>query len=125
MSDLKRSKILDKRLMKHRQKLTHKLEKVKRNKMVKVNEQQQDQNFKLSNLKLLTATNAIKFSGNPLYYHSFISGYNSAVEGIKDDHMKLKALFALCEGEALDSVQFSLLRAPTEGHHHSNTSGVL
>ncbi|KAJ8034197.1 hypothetical protein HOLleu_20937 [Holothuria leucospilota] len=71
--------------------------------------------IRLSSLNLLTAANTIKFSGNPLYYHSFVSGYNSAVEGIGDFSIKLKALLALCEGDALASIQYALLQNPEDG----------
>ncbi|KAJ8045018.1 hypothetical protein HOLleu_07935 [Holothuria leucospilota] len=71
--------------------------------------------LRLSSLNLLTAANTIKFSGNPLYYHSFVSGYNSAVEGIGDFSIKLKALLALCEGDALASIQYALLQNPEDG----------
>ncbi|KAJ8023448.1 hypothetical protein HOLleu_35897 [Holothuria leucospilota] len=71
--------------------------------------------LRLSSLNMLTAANAIKFSGDPLYYHAFISGYKSAVDGIEDCSIKLKALLALCEGDALASIQFALLRNPEDG----------
>ncbi|XP_033115572.1 uncharacterized protein LOC117115756 [Anneissia japonica] len=56
-----------------------------------------------------------QYSGDPLYYHAFITSFNNTVMGIEDDKLKLNSLLSLCSGKALESIQYCVLKPPNEG----------
>ncbi|XP_071948817.1 uncharacterized protein [Antedon mediterranea] len=55
------------------------------------------------------------YDGDPVYYHSFITSYQSMMSGVNDDSVKLNTLILFCKGKALDAIQFCVMKPPTEG----------
>ncbi|XP_033111230.1 uncharacterized protein LOC117112268 [Anneissia japonica] len=63
----------------------------------------------------LPQTKVRQYEGDPLYYHAFITSFHNTVAGIHDDNMKLNSLLSLCSGKALESIQYCVLKPPSEG----------
>ena len=57
-----------------------------------------------------------QYDGNPLYYHAFMASFNNTISCIHDDNIRLNTLMSLCSGKALESIQYCVLKPPSEGY---------